>query len=815
MTLNGKFNIGKKIQNKSLSICFGSIHFLLVTIMFFMMPGNFAYGEELGEKTFFVSVSGSDTYPGTQKQPFATLEAARDAARKVGPGNKKIVVLAGEYYLKRPLELGWRDNGLTIEADGNGKAVLYGGVLLANWKPEGDKFWYVDLPEVKGGTWDFRALVVNGKLPERARMPESGTLIHRQSWDVKVLPAIAGYWERQPEPEEKLVMAYDPKDIPKNLDINNAEVRVYHMWNESFVGVARNDVDRHELIFSSPTTYPPGAFGVKKYVIWNTREGMTKPGRWYVDRTAGRLVYWPLEGEDMSTAKIIAPKMEHIIRIAGDGDRKAENIAIKGLVLQATTIPLKSAGFGGRAFDGAITMTNSRGCVIEGVDISNVGGLGIVATDVEGCSITDSHIYNTGAACLTVRGEDIFLARNHIHDAGLYYPSSAAMGVSGTRIHIYRNEIHDAPYSGMIVGRNEILVEENLIYRVMTQVHDGAAVYVNGGNRTTLRGNIVRDVSASGQGYGVSAFYLDEGANECIVEHNVSIGVARPTHNHIARNTIVRDNVFISDEDMTLSFQSSSNFTFERNTIMTPGNVRITSPNAVRIWRDNRIFSNGRESENVLRAFSIDSAIPYVPVPPRKTALVEVARSSTAPVLDGQLSNDEWPGSFYRLDRQLSRRGYSGAPVMLKFSWDKKYIYIAGMMSMFDNSNISMGDTWGEHDGIEISIGGFDKGKPVTFVVRSYVNGTVQSITDAGATAVAASRLGEAVQFVPKTLESGKGWIGEWAIPLDALGLRPKGEMKIPFNACGYVNEYDNWHCWEGTLGMSWNIGQGGTLLFK
>ena len=36
-------------------------------------------------------------------------------------------------------------------------------------------------------------------------------------------------------------MPYDPKDIPPTLDVKNAEVRLYHMWAESLVGVETND----------------------------------------------------------------------------------------------------------------------------------------------------------------------------------------------------------------------------------------------------------------------------------------------------------------------------------------------------------------------------------------------------------------------------------------------------------------------------------------------------------------------------------------------------------------------------------------------
>ena len=91
---------------------------------------------------------------------------------------------------------------------------------------------------------------------------------------------------------------------------------------------------------------------------------------------------------------------------------------------------------------------------------------------------------------------------------------------------------------------------------------------------------------------------------------------------------------------------------------------------------------------------------------------------------------------------------------MVKFSRDNKFLYIGAMMSMFDIANISQGDKWGKDDGVEISIGGFDKGKPATFVIRAYVNGTVQSVTDAGATKLAAERLGKGVRYVSKIMKN-------------------------------------------------------------
>jgi hypothetical protein len=63
--------------------------------------------------------------------------------------------------------------------------------------------------------------------------------------------------------------------------------------------------------------------------------------------------------------------------------------------------------------------------------------------------------------------------------------------------------------------------------------------------------------------------------------------------------------------------------------------------------------------------------------------------------------------------------------------------------------------------------------------------------------------------------QESRGWPGEWAIRFDTIGLKPAPGLEIAFNRCAYVNEYHNWHCWEGTLGESWQVDKAGKLLFK
>ena len=772
--------------------------------------------------TFTVAPNGQDSNTGTPEKPFATLAAARDAVRTADGKPHRIVLKPGDYFLNTPLVLDASDNGLTIQADKAGTVNLYGGTTVTGWKPDGDNFWAADVPEVKAGTWDFRALVVNGRMPPRARFPESGTLLHKSVFDVRWLTSVGGGWDRKPTQEELTTMLYDPKDIPDTLDPKCAEVRVYHMWDESMVGVAKNDTDRHALIFSTPTKSPPGAFGVKKYAIFNTREGMTQPGQWYLDRTRGKVVYWPLPNEDMTKAKVIAPRLERLIHLAGNPKKEIRDVTLRGLTLQATTTPLKAGGFGAYAFDGALRIDRARNCTLEALEITCVGGWAIQSGALYDSKINNCKLHHTGAGAIRTSGSGTLIANNHVHHVGLYYPSAIAVAAYGSRnadgkgLHLYRNEIHDTPYTGIAGGGTGNVIEENLIYRVMQEMHDGGAIY-GGMKEAILRGNVVRDVVKIGEGYGVSAYYFDEGAENCTIENNVSIGVERPTHNHIANNITIRNNVFVANDKMSLSFSRSSNCKLENNTLVAPAGIRVYPPNAVTAWKGNRIFRNGLDKDGKPQSYTIDDTMPPVAAPKRMTWSATAVPVDTPPTINGEVAADEWPGNLLRLDRAPSRWSAAGAPVYARLSYDNKNLYVSLNFITFDVSKLRDGTTWGKDDGAEFAIAGKTAdGKPVTFVLRGYPNGTLQSAIDAGASPADAERLGKAVQFAAKPYGKTRGgWRAEWAIPWSALGLEPKPATKIPFNMTAYRSTDNIWRSWEGTLGKSYQLDQAGTLYLK
>ena len=138
----------------------------------------------------------------------------------------------------------------------------------------------------------------------------------------------------------------------------------------------------------------------------------------------------------------------------------------------------------------------------------------------------------------------------------------------------------------------------HLIYRCMLELHDGAAIYTTFGKRIAIRRNVVRDIPDTG-GYGSSAYYLDEQTDDSVVENNISSGVARPSHNHMAHNNTIRNNLFYVDGDARLTFPRSSGFRVEGNLIHAKGKISIDRPEAIDVWTNNVLLSGTGLLENL------------------------------------------------------------------------------------------------------------------------------------------------------------------------------------------------------------------------
>ncbi len=540
----------------------------------------------------FVAPNGNNANDGTREKPFATLERARDAARTLPAAKRQIIVRGGSYY-DVGVELTEEDSGLVIEAAPGERPLLYGGVPLSGWEKDGERFYSAPLAAGHEKA-EVRMLEVGGVMAPRARYPGTGKLTHESTFKVRWMSTSKGGWERKPTDEELTTLRYRAGDLGDWLDLRNAEITVYHMWGESCVGLAANDSATRTLRFASAAGHPPGAFGVKDYVVWNVREGLTSPGQWFHDRTRNCIVYWPLPDQSPNQIPIIAGTRETILRLRGTGAKPVTGVTLRGLGFSATTVPLLAAGFASVAFDGAVSLENATSCTLDNLTVARVAGHAVKAqNNCRDIRVLNSELAECGAGGLYIGGDGGLIENNLVHDVGLISPS--AIGIfnrGGKNCTVRHNEVHDTSYSaiGYCTTENTI-IESNLLYNCMKILHDGAAVYLGDGSKNcTIRGNLARDITDTG-GYGASAYYLDERCEGCVVENNLSLRVKWPFHNHMALKNTIRNNVAIIDGDAQITFQKSADYTFAGNVIYATGKNRIIGDNAVTTWKDNIFFS--------------------------------------------------------------------------------------------------------------------------------------------------------------------------------------------------------------------------------
>ncbi len=404
---------------------------------------------------------------------------------------------------------------------------------MVGWRAEGgdSPCWVAGAP----GTGDFRALVVNERFAPRARYPESGAIRHESEFPVNWMSSTKGGWERKPTEEELTTLKLAPGSLPAELSEVNAELTIYHCWDESLVGIARWERERGLITFSTPAGHPPGAFGgwkeqARTFVVWNVREGMTRPGQWYLDRERGLLAYWPLPGERPEDTVAYAPMHTAVLRLAGTEAAPVRDVRISGLTVAVTTTPLKAGGFGAHLFEGAIEGEHAHGLRLEGITVRWAGGQGIRIHQSNGVRCVECSVDTVGAGGVILSGNDGVVRGTLIHHVGRIYPSALALHFHGERWHVQHNTLHHTPYSAVNAGGGNFRIEHNRFHHVMEELLDGAAIYIFAGKSCVLRGNYTYDVRDEQ----VHAYYLDEQCTDSLVEGNVAVGVPWPIHNHMA-----------------------------------------------------------------------------------------------------------------------------------------------------------------------------------------------------------------------------------------------------------------------------------------
>jgi len=399
-------------------------------------------------------------------------------------------------------------------------------------------------------------------------------------------------------------------DLKAWPDLQNVEVVVFHSWNTSRVRIASVDEDQCVVRFTGPTQFRPLAWDPdQRYYVENVLDALDSPGEWFLDGLTGTLYYWPLPGEEMTKAEVVAPVLDELLRFAGDPDagQFVEHVRVAGLSFQHADWTLSEEGYGDPqaavTVPAVVSAKGARHCVVEQCEIAHVGTYGVWFS--RGCKdnrIVQSHIHDLGAGGVrigeaTMAEKDVaessrnVVSNNYIHDGGRVYAAGVGVWVAqSSHNEISHNDIHSFDYSGMSIGWNwneapnrtqHNLIEHNHVHHVVRgMLSDGGGIYTLGTqNGSIVRNNVFHDIFPyMGKPAMAWGIYMDQGSNGHLIENNIVYNtLTGGIMNTGMRRNIVRNNIFALSSRQAIwrwQFQGEPPTTFERNIIyLTQGDL--------------------------------------------------------------------------------------------------------------------------------------------------------------------------------------------------------------------------------------------------
>lgn len=524
----------------------------------------------------WVAPNGSDTNPGTREQPLLTpargLRVAREMRRTATqPFNEEVRInlRGGNYPLTEPLFIRPEDSGTAtsptvIAAAAGERPVLSGGVAIHGWTllnenlsglPESARghVWMAEVPRFNGRRLEFRQLWVDGRKAERARTPNAEQMIPLSGWN---------RGERTAE---------IPENITRPQHVDGVEMVLLQQWEIAVLRVNswRSGSERSVLTFAEPESriefehpwpqpvFPP-QFRTSPFFLANAIEFLDSPGEWFEDDVAGRVYYWPREGEDLSGARVVAPALETIVEIFGTVDRPVEWVVFEGIGFAHTSwlrpsemghVPLQAGlylrdGYGlkpkgtpdWRSLDNQAWLgrppaaVNARGarqmrferCRIEHVAANGLDfEFGVQDSRVEGCRVSDVGINGLMAGAFADGGIEahlpyqprderqlctrLRLANNFITDCANEDWGGVALIAGFVRdVTIEHNEIAGTSYTGISLGwgwtrtlgaARGNTVRANLLRQIATRMSDTAGIYTLSAQPDTLIAeNVIHEI---------------------------------------------------------------------------------------------------------------------------------------------------------------------------------------------------------------------------------------------------------------------------------------------------------------------------------
>lgn len=423
---------------------------------------------------FTVSPSGSDTNPGSEKKPFATLRQAQDAVRahrKRGKTPITVVIREGTYYLDKALVLTDADSGSAsapVTYKGEGKVVISGGVKLTlAWEAHKDGILMAKTPQ----GLSFDQLFVNGQRRHMARYPnfDANASPYNGAAGDAFAPSRAATWA------------------------NPAGGYIHAMHKAHWGGYHYRITGKKE---NNEVTYEGGwqnnrqmGMHAKHRFVENIFEELDAPGEWFHDEATQTLYYLPDTDVDVKTALFEVVRLRHLVELQGTQEKPVTHVTLEGLTFRHTARTFMDTKEPLLRSDwtiyrgGTVLINGAEDCAIADCEFDQVGGNAVFVNmynrriTVRGC-----HIHGSGASGVCFVG-DPDAVRNPLFE----YNQTLAF-----------NEIDRTPGPKSENYPADCLVEDSLIHNVSVVEKQATGVQISMSQGITVRHCSVYDVGRAG-----------------------------------------------------------------------------------------------------------------------------------------------------------------------------------------------------------------------------------------------------------------------------------------------------------------------------
>jgi len=458
-----------------------------------------------------LSPLSAQTYEANPSTLSTVLKQVQKQLRKPQKEDIVIQLAGGTYQFAEPLDLDQSFSGrdghtVTLKAAQGETPVFSGGRTVTGWQQVNGRLWKASLQcPVK-----LRSLLVNGRRAVMAaahQRSQGGGVLSRfeitgdEPWAFGAGEGVDGIKLVDPE----LTIFRNAEDV---------EIVQEKVWTEKILCVREMDKwgDTIVVRFQQPAGAIINSMAWagkidynKLFYVRNAYELLDEPGEFYFDRAAQTIYYMCREGEDMTTAEVIAPSSEGLLRLHGQSNiKQLENFHVEGITFAYDTwnlMPVEdSRGFGsiqtlGLATKyipdgnwhptkynscetpmGCVDIRSARGVKIEGCrfehlgcasavtllnDVSESAVNGCVFNDIFGNAVTVGHPQHyeigdgEGIFAPGIEGlcHDIQITNNYIRNVSIDFRQvEAILGFFVRNVNIDHNDILGCPYGAIALG---------------------------------------------------------------------------------------------------------------------------------------------------------------------------------------------------------------------------------------------------------------------------------------------------------------------------------------------------------------------------